>query len=244
MSYTGCVVGVGSTNKCNPVLLYGLSDRTAPGVSKIAVVRGSLVSVEPYGDMTPEQKAETSWLVYNAIMTSASGRMGVVGSGKQTGSVFKDYVRRRDANNTADNNVSRALRRWGHEGKVGDRYNTPRIAGMVDVFMFNAGYMGCSALGIVTAENEKSPTLAADVDLTRGSMAYLSTCTGEGAEPEAPKFQAVSEAVKTRRMEGRTAKELTEEMYDFMGPEFFVSSAAAVWVPSRGGWELAVKNRN
>mgnify|MGYP001610329855 CR=1 FL=1 len=154
MAYIGRVVGIGKTVDENPVLLYGLSGRSASSRSRIASIHGSRVSIEPYGDMTPEQFTEASRLIYDAIMTSAVNTVGVVSNGKQTGSIYRGYLKMHDANNTARNATGRALRYWGHEGKVGDRYNTPRIAGMIDVRSNDA------AVGIVTAENENSGPLA------------------------------------------------------------------------------------
>ncbi|MBI4167451.1 MAG: hypothetical protein HY515_00695 [Candidatus Aenigmarchaeota archaeon] len=237
MSYIGRVAGVGATQDGNPVLLYGLSGRSPSSRSRIAVIHGNRVSIEPYGEMTPEQKAEASRLIYDAIMTRANNKIGVVSNGNQTSSVLRAYLRRHDANKTAINAMSGALRYWGHEGRVGDRYNTPRIAGMVVVTGNDA------TLGIVTAENETSPSLATGFYITRGTAGYLSTYTGDGEEPQAPKFNYILDAVREFKIEGKTAQELAEEMYDFMDPEFVVSTAAALWVPSQGRWKLAVKNK-
>ncbi|MBI3412821.1 MAG: hypothetical protein HY051_01945 [Candidatus Aenigmarchaeota archaeon] len=250
MAYIGRVAGVGATNEGNPVLLYGLSGRSPSSVSRMAVVHGGRVSIEPYGVMTLEQKAEASRLVYDAIHTTRQWtprgfvHFGIVSNGRQTGSIHRDYteaIREGSFLSPPQNIISTALMRWGHEGKVGDRYDTPRIAGMINVGSATA------ALGIITAENENRSQLhiaRGFRNLTRGSMIYLSTYTGESAEPEAPKFEAVSEAVKTRRIEGRTARELAEEMYAFMDPEFVVASAAALWVPQNEIWKLAAKNKN
>ncbi len=185
--------------------------------------------------MTPEQFAEASRLIYDAVMTKNAGAVGVVSNGKQTGSIYRGYLKMRDANNTAKNAIGRALKHWGHEGKVGDRYNTPRVAGMVDV---------CSndfAIGIVTAENEKIGPWAGSVGTTKGSIFYLSTYTGEGEEPQSNKGMAASTVCN---IESRTVGDLAQEMYGFMDPDFVVSSAAALWVPGKGRWELAVKNKS
>ena len=140
MSYIGRVVGVGATKDGNPVLLYGLSGRSPPSRARIAVVHGSRVAIEPYGEMTPEQMSEAQRLVYDAIMISNTSAIGVVSNGKQTGSIYRGYMRKHDASGRVmkdvsvptTNSINRALKRWGHEGKAGDRYRTPRTAGMPD----------------------------------------------------------------------------------------------------------------
>ncbi|MBI4177702.1 MAG: hypothetical protein HY516_05060 [Candidatus Aenigmarchaeota archaeon] len=238
MAYLGRLVGVGATHDGNPVLLYGLSGRSASSRSRIAAVHGTRVAIEPYGEMTPEQKTEAERLVYDAIMVSAIKGIGVVSNGKQTGSIFDGYLRRHDANNTAISAISRGLRRWGHEGRVGDRYNTPRIAGMVCIPGNDV------ALGIITAGNEESEFLAAGHYPLKGVAGLLSTYTGESDEPRAPEFRHIRDAVKELRIEGRTAQELAKEMYGSMDPDFAVASAAAMWVPLNKKWQLAVKNKN
>ncbi len=251
MSYIGRVVGVGATKDGNPVLLYGLSGRSASSRSRIAVVHGNRVSIEPYGDMTPEQKAEASRLVYDAMRTTGQKHrkvflpFGVVSNGKHTRSIYRKEWS--DVNtghypfDPAAILVGKTLQRWGHEGKVGDRYNTPRIAGLIELNP-DTGH-GYHVLGMVT-DKSRYPNNVAVVPATKGLVNCMSTYTGEGAEPEAPSFKHVGEIIRKIRIEGKTTQQLAEEMYEFMDPEFVVSSAAALWVPGEGKWKLAVKNKN
>lgn len=251
MSYIGRVVGVGATQDGNPVLLYGLSGRSAPSRSRVAKIHGNRVAIEPYGDMTPEQQAEAARLVYDAIATTGPKHwqgfipFAVVSNGKHTRSIYRkewsDVNAGHYAFDPAGILLGKILHRWGHEGKVGDRYNTPRIAGLIELNP-DTGHR-YDVLGIVT-DKSHYPNNVAVVPKTEGLANYISTYTGESAEPEAPSFKHASEMVKKIRIEGKTAQELSDEMYEFMDPEFVVSSAAALWVPKNSRWELAVKNKD
>ena len=55
---------------------------------------------------------------------------------------------------------------------------------------------------------------------------------------------------KVNQIEGKVVKELAEEIYASMDPDFVVSAAAAVWISTpvkgnnlKGRWELSVKNK-
>ncbi|MBI1971663.1 MAG: hypothetical protein HYS53_00015, partial [Candidatus Aenigmarchaeota archaeon] len=188
--------------------------------------------------------AEASRLVYDAIRTSNWLRLGVVSNGRQTGDIFRKltskkllgwfpFYRRDEISDIGD-----VLKRWGHEGKVGDRYNTPRIAGVIDA----SG--GHSWLGMITAEKEDGMYNVARIRRDRGQARYISTYTGEGEEPQATGVKEVANPANKQKIAGRKAQELAEEMYGFMDPAFVVAAAAALWDPQQKRWELAVKNKS
>ncbi len=248
MAYIGRVTGVGETVDGNHVLLYGLSGRSPSSRARTAVVYSGRVAIEPSGDMTPEQAAEAQRLIYDAIMVSNFFKLGVVSNGKQTSDIFRKlrtnqfkrmmlFIPPVYAETCL---VDEVLVKWGHEGKAGDRYNTPRIAGAVE-----ANDTGFKVLGIITEKNQDIGELSTYVHIGRGTAQFVSTYSGQGAEPAAPDFKDVfGLAHRSRRMiEGKNASELAVEMYESMDPNFVVSSAAALWVPSKKKWELAVKNK-
>lgn len=256
MVYTGRRVAVGLTSDNEPVLLYGVEGRSEASRSRIAIVHGSRVSIEPAGQLTPEQEAMKSRIVYDAIMSNAEKKTAVVSNGRHTGSIFRAYMKEFGGDWPARETdahwlVSRVLKRWGHEGKQGDRYNTPRIAGLFDR---RYGLVPC-VLGIVT-EQVMSKDYDWWLNTTRalsesGAIRYITTYTGETEEPQAPVFQSASEITKTQHIEGKTAQELAEEMYTFMDPNVVVCAAVALWVSTpvegsypKGKWELAVKNKS
>lgn len=256
MSYIGRVVGVGATQDGNPVLLYGLSGRSPSSRARKAVVHGSRVAIEPYGEMTPEQKAEADRLIYDAIATTGPQHwkgflpFGVVSNGKHTRSIYRKEWAQVDAGNYAFDPAAvmlgKTLQRWGHEGKVGDRYNTPRIAGLIE--LNPATGHEYHTVGIIT-DKTKYPHNVAVVPVIKGQANLISTYTGASTEPEAPRFNNfLEEIIRKTRIEGKTVQQLAEEMYEFMDPDFVVASAAAMYVPSKDtreiGWKLAVKNKN
>ncbi len=247
MAYIGRIVGVGETVDENPVLLYGLSGRSPSSRARTATIYGGRVAIEPSGDLTPEQAAEAQRLIYDAIMVSNFFKFGVVSNGKQTDDMFKKIKSNQlkcmvplvSAYDEACL-IDGVLRKWGHEGKVGDRYNTPRISGAAE-----AHDTGFKVLGIITDKNQDASELSAHLNVRKGTAQYVSTYSGQGAEPAAPEFKDVFDlAYRSEfRILGETAYDLAAEMYRFMDPDFVVSSAAALWVPSKKKWELAVRNK-
>lgn len=239
MAYLGRVVGLGRTEDRRPFVVYGVSGRSEASRQRRAVPYRARVAIEPVGEMTPEQLQRVNLLVYNAIKVS-NGRFGedvsdwvypyaIVSNGRHTDSLHRVC---KNWGSDEPTELRGVLKRFGPEP---DRYKTPRI-------MAISSDTGLRVMGIIAEDDKPRITTFLDDKETWGNAFVLSTYSGRTPEPEAPTFRRAREIIRKIPLEGNAPEELSGSLFNWMDPEFVVSTAAAVWYNEEVKWVLAVKN--
>jgi len=238
MSYLGRTVCVGRIADGIPFVGYSLEASTTK--QRLAKCYRTRVGIELTDDAPEELKAQSERIQYDAIMVDNMLRFAVVTNGKQTRGIMRSH-RMWAPGTLSEEPITPVLKWWGHEGKVGDAYNTSRIAGTVDTYDPTDEWINFQ-IGIVTEFGVGSRWFDSG-SIKKGQMKTLSTYTGEGNR-ESPKVPLtdIREYIQTHGVRGVTAEEVAKEIYGLFDPEYIVSSAVALWVPTREKWELARKN--
>ena len=236
MVYLGRVVGIGITESGRSFVVYGVSGRSEASRQRKAVPYRTRVAIEPLGQPTEEQRQQAALLTYNAIkvfngVTSEFyyWPYAIVSNGRHTNSL--DHVCSQRSSDDTDG-FRKALKRWGPEP---DRYNTPRIMAVKSL-------CGVSDIGLITQPNKPRIITVLDDREPRGKTLTISTYSGDTTEPEASRFSRVRDIIRKVPLRGDTAQELAESFFEWMDPQFVVSTASAVWVDEKERWQLAVRN--
>ncbi|TAL48551.1 hypothetical protein EPN87_00285 [archaeon] len=227
MAYIGEVVGGGRTTKGKAFLVYGVSVENNQNRLIKAVSDSDTVRISPLGGSTTNNYLQLPPLTYNAIQTMNIGGEAFAGNGLHTDDVYHIH----DDPSEYASELCKILKGWGAKP---DKYNTPRIAAIND-----RKYR--IVLGIVTS---KSVSAATFKDTDRSKAILISTYTGNTVTPEPPVFRHFTDITKTIDIEGNTAQELANSLFE-VDPNF-VCTAAAVYrgvkYSSVLEWEVAVKN--
>ena len=243
MVYRGKTVCVGRIVDGVPFVGYSLEASTTK--QRLAKRYRTRVGIELTDDAPEELKAQSERIQYDAIMFDNMLHFAVVTNGKQTRGIMRSHRTWLPGTHSEDL-ITPVLKWWGHEGNVGDAYNTSRIAVIIDNYEpageWDNGEWTNSQMGIVTEFGVGSTWFNSE-SIKKGQMKTLSTYTGEGNR-ESPKVPSIDirKYIQTHEVRGVIAEELAEEIYGLFDPEYIVSSAVALWVPTRGKWELDTKN--
>lgn len=237
--YLGRVVGVGITKHGKPFAVYGLSGRSDSSKERKLVIEGhDTIRVSALGDPTPEQQAKSEIFFYPAIKTGRSkesGRYAITSNGVQTGEIEK--LVKKEHTHLLLNGVRGMLDKIGHEGLVGDEFNTPRIVGI----SLPDYHLGHDVLGTVNEHGSKSYLQPR----TNGRVTWLPTYKGgKNADRTGYDLEVAFglEDWMNGAMLGEDAQDLADDFFDMMNPDLFVSAGAAVFYKEKGEWELAVSN--
>ena len=226
--YLGRIIVLGSTSEGLPCCAYAVSGRSESSKLRRAVVHDERITVEPLGQVSEEQQYQASLIFYDCIITKNEPPLVVIGNGKQVNPIF---------DLSSKENLPRIMLNMLREfGPEPDRYNTPRIVGALEKSSINGDW--ASYVGMITSDNAD----VCSMTIQRNKQIYLSTYTGEGLEPKAPQFSDIKNILKNIELEGDTARDLADSLFDWVDPNFVVCTASAVWTGDL--WELAVKNKN
>jgi len=240
--YKGRFVGAGLTGQARPYVLHAATARSEPNKQRKAVLlppadtyRIFIKHLKPE-TIPPEQLAE---IQYNAIRVAAED-YAVVSNGEQTDGIAQDAPR------TTPQMLD------GLGGYNYERDGTPRITIVVRPAALatpQGKELGSyiAHFGIVAKDLSSERKIVGSVarGLYLGRMYYITTYTGEGRDIVLPDVQNNDDLrilIRTTKMEGRTAQELSEEFYDRLNPDYVVCTDTAMWFEDLGEWQFGRKN--
>lgn len=264
MSYLGRIVGVGLTKDGKPVCVYAVSGRSGSSKARkthkypTRVFIGSSLTKKPYDKITAEEKSgivkyldgsspysDVSYLIkdlteeekkimrdqinneqfifYNAIKTVYN--LGVVSNGLHTNGIARG------------NSIEGVLEWWGPEldGPNKTPY-TPRIACAAE-----GRYL---ELGIVSRPEKINKTSIFEMfNSENGIIHGLSTYAGN---QNAPREIVINHEPKLLELpaEGLNAKQLADDLFNWVDRDFVVCTAAAVYDRTEDKWNLATRDLN
>lgn len=240
--YLGRVIGVGATGNGKPFAVYAVSGRSEGSRERKLVIKEDSVWTDCLGEPTPEQLKKKDIYFYPAIKTGRKrmwsnkriGNYAIVSNGIQTETIEECLQE-----TSPKESVKYALRSHGHEGLVGDRYNTPRIAGisLPDKRSYNH-----DVIGIVTEDS----LFSLFSERREGELEFLPTYVGgfnesiDNYDVKLPLWFDRGDMIV--KVDSTDADGLAEEFYEWMNQDLVVSAAAAVFDQKNKGWDLAVKN--
>lgn len=235
--YLGRVIGVGATGDGKPFAVYAVSGRSEGSRERKLIIKDDdSIWTDCLGEPTPEQLKKSDIFFYPAIKAGESdtcGNYAIVSNGIQTKTIEENLQKKLPIES-----VKRALRYHGHEGLVGDAYNTPRIAGI----SLPDKQLKCDVIGIVM----ERALLSVFSERRDGELEFLPTYVG-GFNENANNYDVLLPSSLNRKeliqeMESTDADGLADEFYHWMNQDLVVSAAAAVFNRKNDGWDLAVKN--
>ena len=233
-SYPGRVVGLGITKSGKPLAIYAISGRSEMSKQRRSVIVGNSVQIEPSGELTPEQEASKDLIIYRAIAVDEATNTLVVSNGKQTDPIF-DLICYDDFGV-----VQAAYAAMYTMGFEPDSLSTPRVAG---VFRPTDDGAECILSEVVANDAKPSgkdtqvlPLASAEA----GRASYVATYTGDFASPAAPSLAQESDWVYSASVDGESAEEIAQELYDAVNADVRVTAVAAVL--EADGWKLAIQN--
>lgn len=246
MVYLGRIEGGGLTKEGREVVLRAVTVRSEKNRIRIAEAYPSRIYInsplfrKPYGELTQEEKEilreqqeQAENIFYNGIIAPRviypDYSFAVVGNGRHTDSIVGRYRRSSDTHEIV---IRHVLNKWGPELDGPNKTpQTPRIAGMVGVG--TPEY----TLGIISRSGE-AKTFVVPHD---GTIRGLSTYAGDPND----RMKMVinhSPSLITLPSEERSAKQLADDLFDWLDKDLVVITAAAVWDPNRMRWEFGRRN--
>jgi IMP cyclohydrolase len=232
-SYPGRIVGVGRTKSGKPLAVYALTGRSDMSKQRRAVIVGNSVQITPLGELTPEQEKSKDLIIYRAMSIHVPSRTLVLSNGKQTDPIF---------NLTCHYGLSihdalySAMYTMGFEP---DSLKTPRIAGLI----LTSPYMK-RILSMVVEDKTQPEGKMADIATldagTPGMIDLISTYTGDFDNPKAPELSLHKNWIHSANVEGNSAIEIAQEVYDALDEKVRVSAISAVL--EHDGWMINVCN--
>lgn len=236
--YLGRVVGVGATDKGDAFAVYAVSGRSEGSRQRrLEIEDDRTVRVKSLGEPTPDQLEKNDIFFYPAIRIGFSeyaGPFAVTSNGSQTEPIVEKV--NKGSYDEAGVAMRDVLEETGHEGMIGDGYNTPRVAGTS--LPDHPGVRDC--LGLVSDKG----TRICSPERFWGYINWLPTYIG-GLNEEGKYDIVVCHEHDNRMRKGihsLDAQELADELYDWMNPDLVVSTGAAVFERNPDRWSLAVKN--
>ena len=232
-SYPGRIVGVGRTKSGKPLAVYALTGRSDMSKQRRAVIVGNSVQITPLGALTPEQEKSKDLIIYRAMSIHVPSRTLVLSNGKQTDPIF---------NLTCHYGLSihdalySAMNTMGFEP---DSLKTPRIAGLI----LTSPYVKRILSMVVedkTQPEEKMAEIATLDAGTPGMVDLISTYTGDYDNPKAPELNLHKNWIYSANVEGNSAIEIAQEVYDALDEKVRVSAISAVL--EHDGWMINVCN--
>ncbi len=233
-SYPGRIVGLGVTKSRKPLAIYAVSGRSEMSKERRAAIVNDGVQIEPLGELTPEQEASKDLIIYRAIRIDVSSKGLVVSNGRQTDPVY-DLIFHyglgvRDA-------IYATMYTMGFEP---DRLCTPRLAG---VFRLQSAHIE-RALSMVVADDGQPSGKHVEAllldPIDPGKVSFITTYTGDFENPQAPVLEKQDNWIYSTAVEGDSAEEIAQELYEAVDANVRVAAVAAVL--ETGGWSLAVHN--
>ena len=233
--YLGRVVGLGINNYGRPFAVYAVSGRSEGSKTRRAVIDKYIgIKIEPLEETTPEQEKMRDLIFYDAIRVgngpkSGSTRYVIVSNGKQT-----DAISHASTCNDVRFDITQGFNRVG--GAEPDEYKTPRIVGKM---CLDDKKIKEAALGIVT----ENGVISSFIDFPRNNIAkYVSTYEGDIDDPKRIVISKLKIPHGEFDIDGNSAQELADNMYNWMDKDVVVCSAAALYSWDNERWELAVRN--
>ncbi|NWG09977.1 MAG: hypothetical protein HXX80_06730 [Nitrososphaerales archaeon] len=228
MVYLGRVVAIGRTKEGRPCCAYAVSGRSRSSRMRRAILHHKRVAIEPLIGVQEGQGDQASLIFYDCITYNDYPPLIVIGNGNQVNSIFDLF----SSEESSVKNMREILKELGPEP---DSYHTPRIAGAIWKPSKDSPWRYC--VGMITSEDFDVKIIT----IPKNRLVYLSTYTGDELEPKAPKFDSIDDILKEIDLEGSSAGDFADSMFDWMDHKFIVCTASAVWMNDR--WELAVRNR-
>jgi len=243
MVYLGRVVGAGYTRDGLPAVVYGVSVRSAPNKARKAMVVDTRAfigsSLEGKTNLTEEeskilarQRETAEFIFYNGIIASLGpyAPFVIVGNSVHTAQTLERFI---DSKDGEDSVVQYVLNEYGPELDGPNRTpQTPRISGLIELGTNR------SVLGIVSKASEAITFMRPRKD---GLIEGISTYAGEQQDPNAMVINH-DHSILTLPSEGRTAKKLSDDLFDWLDPNLRVCTAAAVWNSRENKWDLDKTN--
>ena len=232
-SYPGRIVGVGRTKSGKPLAVYALTGRSDMSKQRRAVIVGNSVQITPLGELTPEQEKSKDLIIYRAMSIHVPSRTLVLSNGKQTDPIFNLTCRYGLSIHDA---LYSAMYTMGFEP---DSLKTPRIAGLI----LTSPYVKRILSMVVedkTQPEEKMAEIATLDAGTPGIVDLISTYTGDYDSPKAPELNLHKNWIHSLNVDGNSAMEIAQEVYDALDEKVRVSAISAVL--EHDGWMINVCN--
>jgi IMP cyclohydrolase len=232
-SYPGRIVGVGRTKSGKPLAIYAVTGRSEMSKLRKAVVVGNSVEITPLGKLTPEQEANRDLIIYQAMSINRANQALVVSNGKQTNPIFHLICH---YNLGLYDALYSAMYTMGFEP---DKYKTSRIAGIV---LPNPNIR--RVLSMVVDDETQPEGKRVDVALldagTAGHIEFICTYTGDLENPRSPELSWQKNWIYSAEVEGDSANEIAQELYDALDENVRVAAVAAIL--EHDGWMIDVCN--
>lgn len=232
-SYPGRIVGAGRTASGKPLVIYAVTGRSEMSKQRKAVIVGNTVEITPLGELTPDQEASKDLIIYRAISINTKTWDLVVSNGKQTDPIYQLICGYRLSLYDA---MYSAMYTMGFEP---DRLSTPRLAGIV---LPKPNLQ--RSLSMVVSDKTQPEGKRADVALldagSDGEVDFIATYTGDFDNPQAPILSRHADWIYSAEVEGDSASEIAQELYDALYNKVRVATVAAVLEDD--GWIIDVCN--
>lgn len=238
--YLGRVVSVGELPDGREFIAYAVSGRSDPSrARKARIIEESdvrKVNIGPLDldNLNPEQEKMKQWIFYNGIITDFRGeeRYVLASNGEQTDAAQKLFDNQHDieiGGLYAGSAMATAMMVLGPER---DKYKTPRIAGVISSV--------CSTELFISTEDGDFRDFGGS---TKGTMDVVSTYQGKkDSNNVIVPTGEVKIPMGTLDLQGNTAQEIANNLYDWMDPDLVVCTAVALVDSGYSFVDLAVRN--
>ncbi len=220
-SYLGRIVGAGRTAGGNLLGIYAVSGRSEMSKLRRAAIVGNAVQIVPLGELTPQQEASKDLIIYRAISVEPESQTLIISNGKQTDPIYHLICHCRLS---LYDTIYAIMYTMGFEP---DRYQTPRLAGLVIPQPSPR-----RLLSMVIANEKQSEGKQVDVALldagSPGEITFISTYTGDIENPQSPTLNRYADWLHSTKVDGDSATEIVQELYDAMDERVRVAAVAAV----------------
>lgn len=232
-SYPGRILGVGQTKSGKLLAIYALTGRSEMSKQRRAVIVGNSVQITPLGELTPEQEKNKDLIIYRAMSIHVPNRTLVLSNGKQTDPIFNLICHYGLSIHDA---LYATMYTMGFEP---DSLKTPRIAGIILTSPHAKRILSMVVEDKTQPEGKMADIATLDAG-TPGMIDLISTYTGDYDNPKAPELNLHKNWIHTLNVEGDSAEEIAQEVYDALDEKVRVSAISAVL--EHDGWMINVCN--
>ncbi len=232
-SYPGRILGVGRTKSGKLLAIYALTGRSEMSKQRRAVIVGNSVQITPLGELTPEQEKSKDLIIYRAMNIHVPSRTLVVSNGKQTDPIFNLICHYGLSIHDA---LYATMYTMGFEP---DSLKTPRIAGLILTSPCVKRILSMVVEDKTQPEGKLTDIATLDAG-TSGTVDLICTYTGDYDKPTSPDLNLHKNWIHSVNVDGDSASEIAQEVYDALDEKVRVSAISAVL--EHDGWMINVCN--